>query len=99
RTELGRVLQLAIDDARAFLQSRQASTLRIPKDVEDLIGLCQLYRMAALEHEYRCRRLTEYILHVHSTHLAHVSPALLPAMPAEIAWYVAVAREGAAPPL
>ena len=88
-------LRNAAQEARSFLCLRELDALRVPNDVVDLVALCKRYQTASLEHEYRCRRLAEYILHLHTMHLDRAAGLSLPPIPAEIAWYVNVHRERA----
>ena len=70
----------------------------MPKDVEDALTICRSFQFVLLKLRYENSRLAEYILHLHSTALVSVPPNLLPPMPAEIACYVDVVREGAGTP-
>ncbi|KAI0710777.1 hypothetical protein C8Q76DRAFT_694793 [Earliella scabrosa] len=94
REEVARALEAAAAEARRFLQLRNIGSLRVPKDVEDVLTICKDYHLTLLKLRYENARLTEYILHLHTTLLAQCCPATLPQVPAEIAHYVDIRREG-----
>ncbi|KAI0711731.1 hypothetical protein C8Q76DRAFT_798000 [Earliella scabrosa] len=94
REEVARALEVAAAEARGFLQLRNIGSLRVPQDVEDALTICKSYQVTVLKLRYENARLTEYILHLHTTLLAQCCPAALPPVPAEIAHYVDIRREG-----
>ena len=69
--------------------------MRVPQDVVDALTICRSYHCTILQLGYENRRLTEYILHLHTTLAANALPLHVPPIPAEIASYVEVKRHRA----
>ncbi|KAI0744406.1 hypothetical protein C8Q76DRAFT_605511, partial [Earliella scabrosa] len=92
RREAGVALDRAASEALSFLRLRANDSLRVPKDVQDALTICRASHFTILKLNYDNRRLTEYILHLHSVFLADRPHSYLPPIPAEIACYVDVTR-------
>lgn len=84
----GLELEQATAEAKRLLHLRDKETCSMPQDVKDLLMLSRAYRWESLQHQYRCKRLAEHVLHLHSSCLAHVDPSQLPSVPEEIEWYI-----------
>lgn len=84
-------------EAERFLSAREAAgKLHITAENSFWISLCESYRWQFFEHQHRCQRLTEYIVHLHSMCAARSLTGALaytpPPMPEEIARYVEYER-------
>ncbi|EIW59025.1 uncharacterized protein TRAVEDRAFT_48152 [Trametes versicolor FP-101664 SS1] len=90
-------LEQSKTEAERFLSALEAAgKLRIPKENAFWISLCESYRWQFFEHQHRCQRLTEYIVHLHSNYarcrLSGSLPFTPPPMPEEISLYVEYMR-------
>ena len=71
--------------------------MRVPQDVMDALTICRSSHYTILQLAYENRRLTEYILHLHSAYAFDPRSHSLPPIPAEIANYVEVKRDSVLP--
>ena len=93
-SELGVDIEAASATYKQLIRRYSQGELNVPQDVQDLVLLCQSYRLDGLQHKYRCARLVEYILHLHFMLLARGRLEDLPPIPPDITWYVHTDRSG-----